>query len=147
MKRYQMIKDKAIKMLEEKSHGFYKREAYAHMFQVETLCVLLARKRNLNQELASIIGLLHDIAIPLTMNSFDHANRSSMISKELLMSSKQFNEEEINLIVHAISCHSNKSIIEDDYCELIKDADVFSHSLEGQLLKEEENKRLSHIEL
>ena len=147
MKRYLQIKEKATKLLEEKSHGFYKREAYGHMFQVETLCVLLAKKRHLNEELAAIIGLLHDIAIALTMNSFNHGERSSLIAKELLLSCSLFSKEEIQIIVHAIASHSHKDIIEDDYCELIKDADVYSHYLEGQILKEEENKRLSHIEL
>lgn len=46
------------------------------MFQVETLCLLLAKERNLDDELCAIIGLLHDIAVPIYSSSFQHATRS-----------------------------------------------------------------------
>lgn len=43
MNRYFSLRDEVLHLLDEKSHGYYKREAIAHMFQVETLCLLLAK--------------------------------------------------------------------------------------------------------
>lgn len=63
MNRYFSLRDEVLHLLDEKSHGYYKREAIAHMFQVETLCVLLAKERGLDEELCAIIGLLHDVAV------------------------------------------------------------------------------------
>ena len=63
MNRYFSLRDEVLHLLDEKSHGYYKREAIAHMFQVETLCLLLAKERNLDDELCAIIGLLHDIGL------------------------------------------------------------------------------------
>lgn len=73
MNRYFSLRDEVLHLLDEKSHGYYKREAIAHMFQVETLCLLLAKERNLDEELCAIIGLLHDIAVPIYSSSFQHA--------------------------------------------------------------------------
>ena len=83
MNRYFSLRDEVLHLLDEKSHGYYKREAIAHMFQVETLCVLLAKERGLDEELCAIIGLLHDVAVPIYSSSFQHAMRSSELAKEL----------------------------------------------------------------
>ena len=132
-------------LLDEKSHGYYKREAIAHMFQVETLCLLLAKERNLDEELCAIIGLLHDIAVPIYSSSFQHATRSSKLAKELL--DPIFSEEEKNIILTAISNHSHKERKDDAYSELIKDADCWSHYLEKTVLKHEESERLKLLKI
>lgn len=98
MNRYFSLRDEVLHLLDEKSHGYYKREAIAHMFQVETLCLLLAKERNLDEELCAIIGLLHDIAVPIYSSSFQHATRSSKLAKELL--DPIFSEEEKNIIIN-----------------------------------------------
>ena len=128
MNRYFSLRDEVLHLLDEKSHGYYKRDAIAHMFQVETLCLLLAKQRNLDEELCAIIGLLHDLAVPIYSSSFQHATRSSELAKELL--GPIFNDEEKSIILTAISNHSHKERIDDAYSELIKDADCWSHYLE-----------------
>ena len=115
------------------------------MFQVETLCLLLAKERNLDDELCAIIGLLHDIAVPIYSSSFQHATRSSELAKELL--DPIFSEEEKNIIITAISNHSHKERIDDAYSELIKDADCWSHYLEKTVLKHEELERLKLLKI
>lgn len=85
MNRYFSLRDEVLHLLDEKSHGYYKREAIAHMFQVETLCVLLAKERGLDEELCAIIGLLHDVAVPIYSSSFQHATRSSDLRKNFLV--------------------------------------------------------------
>lgn len=145
MNRYFNIRDEVLRMLDEKAHGYYKRDGIAHMFQVETLCVLLAKERGLDEELAAIIGLLHDISIPLEASDFNHAIRSRDIAKDLL--GPLFSEEEKNDILTAIENHSHKERIDDPYSELIKDADCLSHHLEKTVLKHEESKRLEKLKI
>ena len=145
MNRYELVKESLFRLLENKSHGFYKRNAYAHLFQVSTICIILARHRQLNEELAAIIGLLHDMSIAIDCNHFAHASRSSMMARDLLKETGMMSDEEIAIIVNAIAKHSNKETIDDDYAELIKDADVISHSLEGSVLKPVEVERLDRI--
>ena len=133
MNRYFSLRDEVLHLLDEKSHGYYKRDAIAHMFQVETLCLLLAKQRNLDEELCVIIGLLHDLAVPIYSSSFQHATRSSELAKELL--GPIFNDEEKSIILTAISNHSHKERIDDAYSEVIKDADCWSHYLEKDSLE------------
>lgn len=145
MNRYQIIKEEALHLLEEKSHGFYKRRTLSHMFQVETICAILAKKRQLNVELAAICGLLHDLSIGIDCNDFAHASRSSILAKQLMEDTNQFTTEEVKIVTQAIAHHSDKSEINDDYSELIKDSDVLAHELEGEILKPAEQERLIKI--
>lgn len=145
MNRYFILRDEVLHMIEEKAHGYYKREALAHMFQVETLCILLGQKRGLDEEICAIIGLLHDLAIPIYSSDFQHASRSSELAKSLLGS--MFTDEEKQSIITAIKNHSHKERIDDDYSEVIKDADCLSHHLEKTLLSHEESKRLKKIKI
>ncbi len=55
MNRYFSLRDEVLHLLDEKSHGYYKREAVAHMFQVETLCVLLAKKEDLTKNYVPLL--------------------------------------------------------------------------------------------
>lgn len=70
-----------------------------------------------------------------------------MIAKDFLMQSGLFTEEEISIITSAIANHSHKEREDDAYSELIKDADVLSHVLQGEILKEQAQKRYQSIHL
>ncbi|OGG02265.1 hypothetical protein A2W14_00870 [Candidatus Gottesmanbacteria bacterium RBG_16_37_8] len=91
---------------------------------------ILAIKRNLDIEIAEIICVLHDIYTIKTGKYTDHARKGAEIAKKILLDTKEFNKNEINIITEAISEHSNKHIYTDKpYVELVKDADVFECSL------------------
>lgn len=145
MNRYFNVRDEVLHILDEKAHGYYKRDALAHMFQVETLCILLAKERGLDEELAAVIGLLHDISIPLYSSDFNHALYSKNIAEGLL--DPLFDEKEKNCILTAIENHSHKERIDDVYSEMIKDADCLSHYLEKTILKHEESERLKKLKI
>lgn len=145
MNRYFVIRDMIYDLVESKSHGYYKRNGYAHMFQVETICTMLAYERNLDPELCAIIGLLHDISIPVEFNDFAHAQKGAAYAKRMMVDTGMFSEEEIKIVETAIMNHSNKTLIQDSYSELIKDADVVSHKLDGHILKPHEKKRFEAI--
>lgn len=132
MNRYEALKDIFYKNIEEKSHGMYKKEAYFHSLQVSAICQYLAYQNNLDSELAGIIGLFHDYSTYINQTSFDHANRSSELMKDILIKT-QFQDDEINIIVTAIKNHSYKDKRDDEYSELIKDADVLTQYLQEPL--------------
>ncbi|MFV0393097.1 MAG: HD domain-containing protein [Coprobacillaceae bacterium] len=125
MNRFHEITIIAYRNIEEKCYGIKKLDGYQHLYSVSTLCIQLAKKRNLNIELSAIIGVLHDYSTYYTGSSFDHANRSAMLANELLEKSELLNIEEITLVTTAIKNHSNKDVIDDEYSELIKDADIW----------------------
>lgn len=138
MRRLEKITEIVCKSLEQKCYGYKLRLGYRHLFGVSTLCILIAKKRNLDEELAGCIGILHDYATYYTNTSFDHAHRSSMLAKDILINSELFTDDEIEIITKAIFHHSNKETIDDIYSELIKDADVAERYLhkDGILNKE-----------
>ena len=99
----------------------------AHMYGVSKFCTLLALKRKLNPELAATCGMLHDIYYMTGGNSEEHAIKGAVQAEGLLKEMGEYSDEEIKLIVTAISHHSDKRSIHDVYAELLKDADVMDH--------------------
>ena len=113
MNRYENLKDIFYQTIEEKTHGIYKQRAYFHSLAVSSLCQKLALERGLN------IQFIHH-------SSFEHAKRSSEMLASLL---NEFNDSEKQIILNAIALHSHKEHIDDEYSELLKDADVLAQYL------------------
>ena len=91
---------------------------------------ILAQKRSLDIGLAEVICVLHDISVIVTGKYEDHAKRGGEIARGMLEESGDFRPEEIDLVVEAVTHHSEKQIYTDEsYVELAKDADVFDCSL------------------
>jgi len=96
---------------------------------VQTACIL-AQKRELDQELAVLGAVLHDIAVFKTGSAKDHAKNGTAIAQGMLKKTNQFSAQEIERIKLLVGGHSNKHIVSDDpLVELVKDADVFDCSL------------------
>jgi hypothetical protein len=108
-----------------------RRAAYVHSYSVAGCCALLAGKRGLDMELATVIGLLHDIYTYKTGVSFLHSyNGAEMVRVVFKRELKDlFSESEQAIIKSAIYHHSDKDYIHDEYDELIKDADALQHYL------------------
>lgn len=147
MIRYYEIKDEVYQLLNDKCFGKNRKNGLEHLFSVASMSALLAKKENLDLELASIIGILHDLAAYLNCSNFDHANRSSTLAKNILTSSNLFNDSEIEIITNAIKNHSAKEKIDDQYSELIKNADLLVQYLNepDALLSKEKQQRLNLI--
>ena len=101
----------------------------SHMFGVAKFCTLLAIKRNLNIELATTCGMLHDIYYMTGGSSDDHAAKGAQQAKTILKEMMIYSDDEIRIITTAISQHSDKKAIHSVYDELLKDADVMDHCL------------------
>ena len=142
MNRYEILKEIFFNKIEEKVYGIYKQKAYFHSIQVSTLCMLLAKETNLNQELLGIIGLYHDFAQYINHNHFNHAKLSALALETLL--DESFSDEEKRIMTQAIINHSNKEQINDEYSEILKTADLLAKYLEDPdiILKDYELKRI-----
>jgi uncharacterized protein len=97
------------------------------MHAVSHFAAMIALKRGLDPEIATMIGLLHDLHTLMTGDSTEHAAHGSALAKLLLTDLKIVSREECKTICKAIQHHSKKSKLHDPYSELAKDADVLSH--------------------
>ncbi|HBN84670.1 MAG TPA: hypothetical protein DDZ89_12575, partial [Clostridiales bacterium] len=124
-----------------------KRAATVHSFGVAQCCALLAKKRGLNAELASIIGLLHDLYAYKTGHIPLHSiNGSEMIRVTFKYSlNGVFTNEEQILIKSAIYHHSDKDLLHDEYDELLKDSDILQHYLFDTTSDEYTGARLKNV--
>lgn len=101
-----------------------------HSSGVTAVGRIIAQIRGLDIEIAEIICILHDISSVINGTYKDHARIGAEISRKYLISTGDFSQKEIDLIVEAVANHSDKHIYSaSPYSELIKDADVFECSL------------------
>jgi len=102
---------------------------YVHLYGVSHFCAMLALRRGLNPGLAAACGMLHDIHQVLTGEIKHHAMEGATAAEALLKKWRLYTDEEIAVIVTAISRHSRKRAVHGAYDELLKDADVLHHCL------------------
>lgn len=114
-------------VLTEKSDQI--RTYLSHMYGVARFCTLLAMKRNLNVELATTCGMLHDIFYMSGGASDDHAAKGAEQAETILKAMRSYSDDEIKLVTTAIARHSDKKHVHEPYDELLKDADVMDHCL------------------
>lgn len=105
------------------------RIAAVHLYGVSGYAALLALRRGLSPDLASVCGLLHDVSAYATGERRDHAGRSAGMARTCLKSTGQFSQEEIVMVCNAIAHHSDKEAVHAPLDEVLKDADVLSHCL------------------
>lgn len=118
---------------------------YIHMHAVSQVCALIALKRGEDAELATIAGLLHDIASLRNhdiesykihgLTSANHAEKGAEIAMEILLAMNITTPQENEIICTAIRKHSDKDVIDTPFDEVLKDADVFSHGISNVALR------------
>lgn len=99
----------------------------SHMYGVAHFCTLLAMKRNMNVELATTCGMLHDIYYMTGGDPSSHSVKGAEQANTILKAMGMYSDDEINIITTAISKHSDKSTVDEPFDELLKDADVMDH--------------------
>jgi len=126
MNRLEALRHKVNRLIDENCPDeiFY---FVSHLYGVSRFCVLLARKRGLDAELAATCGMLHDIYQVTDGTIHEHAVKGAVVAQGILKSTGQYSDEEISIITTAISTHSKKRKIHEPYGELLKDADVLDH--------------------
>lgn len=152
MDRIKTIENIMLEVLEKltkKNNNFEEIiEEIAHMYGVASMCKILALRRNLNSELAVIIGLMHDIGrTKLGDDGKNHSEKGAKESKDIIKELNMFDKDEIEIIYKSILKHSFKKEVGNEYQELIKDADVFEKFLRTpeDINKTEKQKRVNTV--
>lgn len=147
MDRLEKVRGIVDEILRNQPDEVERRCGFVHLYGVAVMCSMLAIKRGLNVEIATISAMLHDIASYKTGDPVNHAERGAIESRIILNQLGLFSYEEINLICTAVANHSNKQVIDDNYSELLKDSDVLQHHLYNTSFKvnEKEASRLNKL--
>lgn len=113
-----------------------------HTYGVGYLSASIASARGLNQEIAFIAGVLHDVGKIAGASNKNHNLKGVQIARNLLIGLNSFTSDEIKIICSAIYNHSNKKSIGFDYDEVIKDADIIEKLFtEKEKYEDKKNKR------
>ena len=108
------------------------RNGYVHLYGVGQAAAMIALKRGYSREvaeLAVIAGMLHDWCKYERNIDDDHAYISAKDARAVLEKAGCFTAEEMDRIETAIYKHSDKSAIDSDFDEILKDADTLQHVL------------------
>ena len=101
--------------------------AISHLYGVSLSATIIAKKRGLDPEIASIAGMLHDLYAYKSGSYDDHAHKGADLAREILDGLKLTDEAETDMICSAIYHHDDKLVEDGPMDEVLKDADVIHH--------------------
>lgn len=125
--------DDMLKNLEDREEA---RNGYVHLYGVGQAASMIALKRGNSRavaELATIAGMLHDWCKYERNIDDDHAHISAADARMVLEKAGCFTAEEIDRIATAIYKHSDKSVVDSEFDEILKDADTLQHLLRNPM--------------
>ena len=82
--------------------------AIAHLYGVSLAATMIAKKRGLDPEIASMAAMLHDMHAYKTGSYEDHAHKGAELAKEILEKLKLTDGTETDMICSAIYHHCLK---------------------------------------
>jgi HD superfamily phosphodiesterase len=127
--RIERVREMVDDVLYGQPDAVERRCGFVHLYGVAQAAALLALQRELDPELATVAGMLHDIDTYRTAAGPDHAARSADQARQILREADAFAAEEIEAICAAIRHHSDKRVLHGPLDELLKDADVWQYYL------------------
>ena len=142
MNRYEEIKkiaDRYYNGIENDENRAY---CFEHSQAVADCAKEIAEKEEYNSELVQIAGYLHDCAQYLE-HGHHHAFRSSVMARDMLVSSALFSTEEIHRIMNSIARHSDKDRVDGICDEILKNADLLAKQRSGEAMNEMEMDRIN----
>ncbi len=121
--------------------------AIAHLYGVSLAATMIAKKRGLDPEIASMAAMLHDLHAYKTGSYDDHAHLGAELAREILGNLGLTDETETDLICSAIYHHDDKLAVDGPMDEVLKDADVIDHCLKdsSKPVKEKEQARFDSL--
>lgn len=135
LSRFEKVERRVIQFIQESKIPDSEREdtiifEFMHASGCMQIGRLLAEKRGLDVDIASVASILHDIYVIETGKYKNHGPEGAAIAQKILKETGGFSEEEIKIITDSVAHHSEKEIYSDDpFVELVKDTDVFDCSL------------------
>lgn len=121
--------------------------AIAHLYGVSLAATMIARKRGLNPELASMAAMLHDLHAYKIGSYDDHAHKGADLARKVLDELKLTDAAETDMICSAIYHHDDKLVVDGPMDEVLKDADVIHHCMNdlSKPVKEKEQARFDKL--
>ena len=121
--------------------------AIVHLYGVSLAATMIAKKRGLNWEIASMAAMLHDFHAYKSGSYDDHAHKGAELAREILGELNLTNEEETETICSAIYHHDDKLVIDTPMDEVLKDADVIHHCMNdlSKSIKDKELERFNKL--
>ncbi len=121
--------------------------AIAHLYGVSLAATMIAKKRGLDPELASMAGMLHDLHAYKTGSYDDHAHKGAELAGNILRELQLTNSAETDMICSAIYHHDDKLVTDAPMDEVLKDADVIHHCMNdlSKAIKEKEQARYDKL--
>ena len=121
--------------------------AIAHLYGVSLAATMIAKKRGLDPELASMAAMLHDLHAYKTGSYDDHAHKGAELARKILGKLELTDEAETDLICSAIYHHDDKLVTDSPMDEVLKDADVIHHCMNdlSKDIKEKEQARFAAL--
>ena len=116
--------------------------AIVHLYGVSLAATMIAKKRGLDWEIASMAAMLHDLHAYKSGSYDDHAHRGADMAKEILLRNALAKPKEIDIICSAIYHHDDKLVKDEPLDEVLKDADVMHHTF-NDLAKPVKEKELA----
>ena len=121
--------------------------AIVHLYGVSLAATMIAKKRGLDSEIASMAAMLHDLHAYKTGSYDDHAHKGAELAREILGELKLTDEAETEMICSAIYHHDDKLVTDGLMDEVLKDADVIHHCMNdlSKPIKEKERLRFDRL--
>lgn len=121
--------------------------AIIHLYGVSLAATMIAKKRGLDPEIASMAAMLHDFYAYKTGSYDDHAHKGADLAREILEELKLTDDAEKELLCSAIYHHSDKLITDNPMDEVLKDADVIHHCMNdlSKAINENEQARFEKL--
>ena len=119
--------------------------AIAHLYGVSLAATIIAKKRGMNPEIASMAAMLHDMHAYMTGSYDDHAHKGADLAREILGKLDIMTPEETDIICSAIYHHDDKAAVDAPMDEILKDADAMHH-IYNDLSKEVKEKEAARYE-
>ena len=121
--------------------------AIAHLYGVSLAAAMIAKKRGLDPEIASMAAMLHDLNAYKTGSYDDHAHKGAELARNSLTELKLTDDAETEMICSAIYNHDDKLEIHSPMDEVLKDADVIHHCMNdlSKPIKEKEQARFHKL--
>lgn len=121
--------------------------AIVHLNGVALAATMLAMKRGFDPEVAAMAGVLHDLHAYKTGSYDEHEHKGAELARDILEELELTSPEETDMICSAIYHHGDKLVVDSEFDELLKDADVISHTLNDPTkdIKDKEKARFEKL--
>lgn len=121
--------------------------AIVHLYGVSLAATMIAKKRGLDPEIASMAAMLHDLHAYKIGSYDDHAHKGADLARKVLHGLKLTDDAETEMICSAIYHHDDKLVTDSPMDEVLKDADVIHHCMNdlSKPVKEKEQERFEKL--